>query len=137
MNMPTYLFLFCAVLFSSCDKQPESENRDTYQGKIVGYLQCRDSILEDKTLLGFFIITDSMDSLLSFNVPSSIYDIDTSKLKYGIDYIDGDSISFSFRKADKNEIKHFNCPPSTMETITFYPINNFIQVIITNIFKIK
>ncbi|MEN8157551.1 MAG: hypothetical protein ABFS10_11420 [Bacteroidota bacterium] len=137
MKIPTYLLLCCVILFSSCEKQNESNKEEIYQGRIVGYLKCSDSNLENKTLLGIFIISNSMDSLLSFNIPSSISDMVTSELQYGIGFINGDSVSFSFRNADKNEMNYFDCPPSTMQDITFYPIENFAQVIITNISKIN
>ena len=132
--MRMYVFFFCTILFLSCDKQEDSSNGDIYQGKIVGYLKCADSEMEN-TLFGIFIISDSKDSLLSFNVPSSIYDLDTSKIDYGIDFLDGDSVSFNCRNAKADEIKQFDCPPTTMQNPTFYPIDNFSQVIITNISK--
>jgi hypothetical protein len=134
--MKKYLLILFVILFSSCDKQEVSTANDIYKGKIVGYLKCSDTET-DKTLFGIFIITNKEDSLLSFNVPPTIFDIDTSNLDYGINYLDGDSVQFSYRNANKEEQKIFDCPPSTMLNPTFYPIENFTQVIITEINKIQ
>jgi hypothetical protein len=119
-----------------CDKVEHVSKGGILKGKIVGYLKCSDNKRKN-TLFGIFIISNNLDSLLSFNVPSSIYNLDTSKIDYGINLFIGDSISFNYRNAEKDEMKQFDCPPSTMEKITFYPIENFPQIIITNISKIK
>lgn len=134
--MRTYLLILFAILFSSCEKQEDSTANDMYKGKIVGYLKCSDTET-DKTLFGIFIITNKEDSLLSFNVPSEIHDLDTNNLDYGMNFIDGDSVQFSYKNANSEEQKVFDCPPSTMFNPTFYPIENFTQVIITEINKIQ
>lgn len=132
--MKTYLLILFAILFSSCDKQEDSTIND--KGRIVGYLKCREKDT-DNTLFGIFIITNKEDSLLSFNVPPSIYDLDTSNLDFGIDYLKGDSVQFSYKIANDEEIKVFDCPPSIMLNPSFYPIDNFTQVIIIYINKIQ
>jgi len=137
MKMKTYLLLFCAILFSSCNIQEETINSDINKGKIIGYLKCIDSDTDYSTLFGIFIISNNKDSLLSFNISDPIYDLDTSQLKYGIGFIDGDSVTLSYRNAENDELKYFDCPPSTMQNPTFYPIENFSQVIITSINKIQ
>ena len=134
--MITYLLFFCTILFSSCNKQEETVSTDFYHGKIVGYLKCPDSEMDNNTLIGIFIILNNKDSLLSFNIPSSIFDLDRYQLENGIGFIDGDSISFNYRRALNDEIKLFDCPPTTMQDPTFYPIENFLQAIITNVNKI-
>ena len=134
--MKTCLLILFAILFSSCVKQEDSTTNGKYQGKIVGYLKCSDNET-DNTLLGIFIITNKEDSLLSFNVPTAIYDLDTSNLDNGINFLDGDSVQFSYKNANSEEQKVFDCPPSTMLNPTFYPIENFTQVIITDINKIQ
>ncbi len=131
--MKTYLILICAILFLSCHKQEENVNDDINNGKIVGYLKCIDSEANDNTLMGFFIISNNKDSLLSFNILNSISFLDTSELKYGIGFLDGDSVVFCYRNAKNEEIKYFDCPPNTMQNPTFYPLEDFSQVIITNI----
>lgn len=135
-TMKTFLLIFCAILFSSCDKQEDSSTNDLYQGKIVGYLKCTDYEIKN-TLWGIFIISNNGDSLLSFNIPTSTYDIDTSEVDYGIYYFDGDSVQFKYINANTDEKKQFDCPPSTMLNPTFYPIENFNQVVITDINKIQ
>lgn len=131
-----YLLILFAILFSSCDKQEDSTTNDMNKGKIVGYLKCSDTET-DKILYGIFIITNKEDSLLSFNVPEAIYDLDTSNLDYGINFLDGDSVQFSYKNANTEEQKVFDCPPSTMLNPTFYPIEHFTQVIIIEINKIQ
>lgn len=106
-----------------------------HKGKIVGCLKCSDNEMKN-TLIGIFIISNNKDSLLSFNVPSSIYNLDTSKIDYGINFLNGDSVSFSYGDAKNGEIKRFSYPPATMQNLTFYPIENFSQVVIINISKI-
>ncbi|MFW5700747.1 MAG: hypothetical protein ACOCWM_03570 [Cyclobacteriaceae bacterium] len=134
--MKTYLLILFVILFSSCDKQDDSTTNDMNQGKIVGYLKCSDTET-DKTLFGIFIITNKQDSLLSFNIPAAIYDLDINNLDYGINFLDGDSVQFSYKNANTVEQKVFDCPPSTMLNPTFYPIEYFTQVIITEINKIQ
>lgn len=136
--MKTYLLIFFAILFSSCDKQEGTTTTTDkmYQGKLVGYLKCNESETSN-TLLGFFIISNNKDSLLSFNIPSSIYDLDTNNLTNGINFWDGDSIRFNYRNAEIDEEKVFDCPPSSMLNPTFYDIDNFIQIVITEIDKIQ
>jgi len=134
--MKTYLLIFCTILFLSCSKQEDSSNNDMIYGKIVGYLKCSDSEMQN-TLFGIFIISNNKDSLLSFNVPSSIYDLDRSGFNKGIGFLDGDSVQFCYRNADVDERKQFDCPPTTMMNPTFYSIDNFTQVIITDIKKIQ
>lgn len=123
-------------MVSSCEKQENHTTNDLYQGKIVGYLKCADNET-DNTLLGIFIITNKEDSLLSFNIPSAIYGLDINDMGNGINFLDGDSVQFSYKNANSDEQKVFDCPPSTMLNPTFYPIENFTQVIITEINKIQ
>ncbi|MCF8299378.1 MAG: MFS transporter [Bacteroidales bacterium] len=134
--MKKFLFISIAILFSLCDKQADSSTNDLFQGKIVGYLKCSDSET-DNTFFGIFIITNKNDSLLSFNIPSAIYDLDTNNLDYGIYFLNGDSVRFSYKNAKSEEQKVFDCPPTTMLNPTFYPIENFRQVIIIEINKIQ
>jgi hypothetical protein len=142
MNIKTLLFLFSSILiFTGCEDSTSGESKnssinDMNQGKIVGCLKCPDNE-SNNTLFGIFIITNKQDSLLSFNVPAAIYDLDTSNLDYGINFLDGDSVQFSYKNANTEEQKVFDCPPSTMLNPTFYPIENFKQVIIININKIQ
>ncbi len=113
------------------------QNTAIYQGKMVGYLKCFDNEHE-KILFGIFIITNNCDSLLSFNIPSTIYNLDSSKVDYGFSMFNGDSISFKYRNAKTEEIKQFDCPPEFMQNPGFlYPIDEFSQVIITEINKIQ
>jgi hypothetical protein len=134
--MKTYLLFFCVLLFLSCNKQEESINDTTYRGKIVGYLKCSDNG-NKSTLFGIYIISNKQDSLLAFNVPSSMHNIDTSKIENGIKSIDGDSISFKYKEAEGDEIKQYDCPATTLQNITFYDIDNFIQAVIISISKIQ
>ncbi len=139
--MKALLFLFSSILiFTGCEDSPSGEAKnssinDMNKGKIVGYLKCPDNE-SNNTLLGVFIITNKEDSLLSFNISSAIYDLDTNNLDYGINFLDGDSVRFSYKNANTEEQKVFDCPPSTMHNPTFYPIENFKQVIIIDINKI-
>ena len=119
-------------MFFSCEKQEVISNSDWVQGKIVGYIKCPDIEVKN-TLLGIFIISETGDSLLAFYIPSSIYNIDTGEVGYGIDYFDGDSVQFKYRIANSDEKKHFDCPPTTMYQPTFYPIENFIQIVVEDI----
>ncbi len=129
------LFLL-AILFSSCDKQENITTNDMYKGKIIGYLKCSDN-KTDNTIFGVFIITNKKDSLLSFNILSENYDLNTNDLDYGINFLNGDSIQFSCKNANSNEQKVFDCPPSTTFNPSFYNIENFTQVIITDMDMIK
>jgi hypothetical protein len=134
--MKSFLLVLCAILITTCDKQLAVKS-EIGRGKIVGYLKCFDQKNDYKTIFGLFIIANKDDSLLSFNFPSFIYNLDTSRVKNGIGFLDGDSISFSYRDSKIDELKQFDCPPTTMDHPTFYNIENFSQVIITNINKIK
>ncbi len=124
------IFLFV----TSCSKL-ELNQEPTLKGKLIGYLKCTDN--ENKnTLFGVFIISNNRDSLLAFNVSSSIYDMDITKIELGINFFDGDSISFNYRNIKNDEMKQFDCPPTTMQNPTLYSIENFSQVAITNISKL-
>jgi hypothetical protein len=105
-------------------------------GKIVGYSKCYNTE-KNSTSLGIFIITESRDSLLTFNIPLSFFDLDTNQLEFGVYGIDGDSVSFSYKKAEAGEIKYdFLCPQNAMDLGFPYPVENFLQVIIEHIDKI-
>jgi hypothetical protein len=148
--MKSYLLVLVILLFFSCDKHKDSAvnldrkkewNEDNNisgckRGKIIGYLKCFTTV-NGKSLIGFFVISNDKDSLLSFNIAPSFLSVDTSLLSYGIRFYNGDSISFNFKKAEGSELKYYNCPPTTMQLPTFYSINRFSQVIISNIKKIR
>jgi hypothetical protein len=134
--MKLFLLVLCLILLITCEKQLDVKS-EISRGKIVGYLKCLDKEKDYKSIFGLFIIADKDDSLLSFNIPSFIYNLDTSRVKNGIGFLDGDSISFSYRDSKSDELIEFDCPPTTMENPTFYNIENFSQVIIANINKIK
>jgi len=119
-------------LLFACYKQGEPANREI-KGEIVGYLKCFDKKTDSKTILGLFIITNNKDSLLTFNIPSSVCNLDTTQLEYGINFINGGSVSFCFRNAKNGELKQFDCPPTTMQDPTFFRIENFTQVIISTV----
>ena len=130
--MKIHILLLFIILVVSCDKQNNTDD-NIHQGKIVGYLKCIDSEIENNTLFGLFIISNNNDSLLAFNIPYSVHNIDSSQLEFGIDFINGDSISFTYRIAREDEIKYYDCPPTFYFNPSFYAIDNFSQVIITNI----
>ncbi len=136
--MKTYLLIFFAIFFSSCDKKEDTTTTTDAmsQGKIVGYLKCNERETSN-TLLGFFIISNKKDSLLSFNVPLSIYDLDTDNLINGINFWDGDSVQFNYRNAELDERKVFDCSPSSMLNPTLYDTDNFRQIVITKIERIQ
>lgn len=134
--MKYFLFVFIAAFSLSCDIQDEAEKSNS-KGEIVGYLKCSDNQMSAKTILGLFVITNKNDSLLTFNIPSSVYDLDTTQLEYGINFIDGGTISFCFRNANDNELIHFYCSPSSMQNPSFFPIENFSQVIVDNVNNIN
>lgn len=55
------------------------------RGKTAGCLKCTDN--ETKAVhFGVFIISNNRDSVLSFNVPSAIYDLDMNRVDYGIHF---------------------------------------------------
>ncbi len=62
--------------------------------------------------------------------------MDITKIEFGINFFDGDSISFNYRNVENDEMKQFDCPPTTMQNPTLYSIENFSQVAITNISKL-
>jgi hypothetical protein len=129
------------IICAGCNIIVNNDNTDEpvniiSQGKIIGYLKCFENETKN-TIYGIFIISNNKNSLLSFNVPFSIYGLDTNKVDYGINFLDGDSIRYNYRIANSTENKQFDCPPSTMLNPTFYPVENFTQVIMTDIIKIK
>jgi hypothetical protein len=132
------LFLLCIILFYSCEKQIDTSDSEIYQGKgkIVGYLKCSDGE-RDNTLFGIFIISNNKDSILSFNITSSIHNLDTDQVDYGVHFFKGDSVLFDYRYTNAEEKKRYDCPPSTMLNPTFYAIDNFSQVIVTDITNIS
>jgi hypothetical protein len=119
---------------SEDDNAAKTEVKDmTGTGKIVGYSKCYDTE-KDSTLLGIFIITEASDSLLTFNIPLSFFDLDINQLKYGVYNMDGDSVSFSYKKTEAGEIKYdFFCSQNTMDLGFRYPVENFTQIIIKHI----
>lgn len=140
--MKTTLLIICIALFFSCDMQENlpfyrqenhPDNAVIYRGKgkIVGYMKCADNEVED-TLFGIFIISNHKDSLLSFNMPSSVHGLNTDRVDYGVYFFNGDSVLFEYKHAKRRK-KQFDCPPSTMQNPTFFSIDNFSQVVITNI----
>ena len=136
MKAKIFFPLFFIILISSCDNQENTNEYDIQQGKIVGYLKCHESNENSNTLFGFFIISTHNDSLLSFNILPSTFNLDKSNLQCGINFLNGDSISFSYRNAENDEIKYYDCPPTLFLNPTFYAIDDFSQVIITAISKI-
>lgn len=135
MKIICIVFL-CTFLFSSCDDQEGLSNGGKHKGEIIGYLKCSDDESEN-ILFGVFIISTKKDSLLSFNIPPSFLELDTTEMDFGINFINGGIIEFDYNIVENDEIKQFYCPPSTMGTPTFYPIENFTQIITSNITKIK
>lgn len=140
--MKTTLLLIYIALFFSCDMQENlpfyrqenhPDNAVIYRdkGKIVGYLKCADNEVKD-TLFGIFIISNRKDSLVSFNIPSSVHGLSTDQLDYGVYFFSGDSVLFEYKHANRRK-KQFDCPPSTMQNPTFFSIDNFSQVVITDI----
>jgi hypothetical protein len=115
--------------------QVQSFDSEIKKGKIVGYLKYLDKDKDSKTVLGLFIISDSKDSILSLNLPVYEY-LDTTGLEYGAGFIGGDSVYFSYRNAQNDELSQFDYPPKSLQNPTFYRIESFTQVIITNINKI-
>jgi hypothetical protein len=109
----------------------------TETGKIVGYSKCYDTE-KDSISLGIFIITEASDSLLTFNIPLSFFDLDINQLKYGVYSIEGDAVSFNYKKTEVSEIKYdFLCPQNMMDSGFYYPVENFSQIIIKRINKIN
>ena len=102
-------------------------------GKIVGYSKCHDAE-KNSTFLGILIITEANDSLLTFNIPFSFFDLDSNQLEYGVYNIDGGYVSFSYKKAEDSEIRYdFLCLQTMMDLGFLYPVENFSQIIIEQI----
>ncbi len=68
------------------------------KGNVVGYTRCMDFV-------GYFIITEQRDSLLTFNLLSSSINIDFDTLKPGAYAMRWVNIKFDYRLAIGDEIK--------------------------------
>ena len=134
-NIKNYLFFFL-IFIISCEKK-ENISTDFIEGKIVGYINCVETDTEN-TLFGICVISNNNDSIMSFNVPSSILNIPESEISYGVNELqNGDSVQFNFRGANDEEIIHFDCPPSIMLGPSRYPLLDFNQAVITEINRIE
>jgi hypothetical protein len=107
-----------------------SETTDYKTGNIIGYTKCGD-------VLGFIIITEPKDSLLSFNIPPSSIGLEGASLVPGAYNLDNISISFKYRNSTADEIKgvhEFLCPQQAMlPGFTYGNMELYAQIIITNI----
>ena len=147
-NKFSLLVAFCllvGVITTGCKNGNEPKEETIFQdgkGHIVGYIKSLTLIDDNGKLYWFFgllIITDTQDSLLSYNIEptsiglapvgnwfSGVYSFDN----YGFD--GAIKINFKYRNAVKNEIVNDNFVFPTNAIL--YDMSNFKQqIIITNI----
>ena len=131
-----FVTVCCVFLLFSCQKDTVSTI-----GSIVGYVYCHEVINQkttDNYILGIYIISNSGDSLLSFNVPKSIHALNDSDLQIGDHYLEKkNNIRFTYRNSTKSEIKSYECPPVTAMNIPFYSVASFTQVVVSGISVVK
>ena len=127
----TILCFIVVTLFAvyGCGKT-ETPTENYTNGIIINYSNCWN-------LVGLYIVTEKNDSLLSFNVPLSVINIDKNSLKPGSHAIGRVSIRFAYRIAVGEEIKQiidFICPQNTFEPGTFQgEYEDYTQIIVTDI----
>ena len=134
-QVDSVVFRLLKEINSNENKRGENE----IKGKIVGYLKCAEYVKGKKTdniLFGLYIVTESKENLLSFDIDPSLFNLNIEELQGGVYgfIVNNSLISFTYRNVEENEFRCFDCPPSLdMFPGLMIPMENFMQVIISNI----
>lgn len=122
------IFVLCLLLIGC-----EGDTEQQIKGYCIAHLKQNDTCTSEK-IFGIFIITENLDSILSFNVPASVHGIEI--LEEGNDFqqyfSNSYAVLFNYREARKNELKCYSYPPMN----TMYPSINFdgfSQAVVYNI----
>ena len=113
------------------------------KGEVIGYMKCHELVdgkRSGNTLFSFFIITEAKDSLMTFNIEPSFFDIDDEEsLPYSAWYIYTAGLTyypeilFTYRNAKEDEIEPFELYPHNGDIKPSFPLRNFHQQVIISI----